>query len=207
MHIAIAGNIGCGKTTLTSMLSEQYDWKAEYESVENNPYLKDFYEDMERWSFHLQVYFLNNRFNQITQIRESGAKVVQDRTIYEDAHIFATNLYKSGRLSKRDFENYMTLFRAMTRYIQAPDLLIYLRADLPKLQKQIKLRGRDYENSISPDYLTSLNEHYEDWIAQYDLGKLLILDVNEMDYANNPEDFAYVKSKVEEHLAQEYSLV
>lgn len=207
MHIAIAGNIGCGKTTLTTMLAEHYGWRAEYESVDNNPYLKDFYGDMERWAFHLQVYFLNNRFNQITEIRESGQKVVQDRTIYEDAFIFATNLYKSGKLSARDFDNYMTLFEAMTRYIQAPDLLIYLKADLPKLQKQISLRGREYENSIPPEYLLNLNEHYDEWIKAYDRGKLLILDVNDLDYANRPEDFQLVCAQLESKLENELTLV
>ncbi|MTI31276.1 deoxynucleoside kinase [Xanthovirga aplysinae] len=207
MHIAIAGNIGCGKTTLTTKLAEHFGWEAAYESVDDNPYLKDFYGDMERWAFHLQVFFLNNRFNQITEIRKSGIKVVQDRSIYEDAYIFATNLHQSSKMSSRDFENYMTLFKAMIPHIQAPDLLIYLRADLPKLLEQIKKRGRGYENAIQPDYLEGLNRHYEDWVANYELGNLLVIDVNDLDYTKRPEDFQFILNQVKTELNQKIKVV
>ena len=167
MHIAIAGNIGSGKTTLTTLLSKHFKWKAHYEDVENNPYLNDFYKEMQRWAFNLQVYFLNSRFRQIIDIKKSGDKYIQDRTIYEDAYIFAPNLHSMGLMSSRDFENYKEIFNLMDGFIEGPDLLIYLRASVPKLVEQIQKRGRDYENSIRLDYLTRLNERYEAWIDEY----------------------------------------
>ncbi|EOZ98606.1 Deoxyadenosine kinase [Indibacter alkaliphilus LW1] len=196
MHIAVSGNIGSGKTTLTTKLAKHYGWQAELEAVDNNPYLADFYEDMKRWSFHLQVYFLNSRFNQIKRIRESGLSVIQDRTIYEDAYIFAANLHKSKLISERDYENYLSLFDSMINFVKAPDLLIYLKADIPKLVGQIEKRGRDYENAIRIDYLKNLNSHYEEWIDSYDKGKLLIVDVNDLDFVANPEDFSQIVEKV-----------
>ncbi len=188
MHIAIAGNIGSGKTTLTGILAKHFKWEPHYEDVETNPYLNSFYEDMQRWSFNLQIYFLNSRFRQIVKIRESGKTIIQDRTIYEDAHIFAPNLHTMGLMSSRDFDNYKSLFDLMATFIKPPDLLIYLRAEVPTLVRQIQKRGRDYENSIRIDYLTRLNERYEAWISAYDIGKLLIVDVDDKDFANNSAD-------------------
>jgi deoxyadenosine/deoxycytidine kinase len=199
-HIAIAGNIGSGKTTLTDLLAKQYKWEARFEDADDNPYLSDFYEDMQRWSFSLQVYFLNSRFKQVVDIRKSGKTVIQDRTIYEDAFIFAPNLHAMGLMSSRDFKNYRSLFSLMSSFIQPPDLLIYLRADVPKLVKQIQLRGRDYENTIRIDYLTRLNERYEAWITDYKLGKLMILDVNDKDFAGNPKDLSEVINKIDAEL-------
>lgn len=195
MHIAIAGNIGSGKTTLTRLLSKHFNWKPNYEDVENNPYLHSFYEDMQRWSFNLQVYFLNSRFRQVVEIRRSGNNVVQDRTIYEDAYIFAPNLHAMNLMSTRDFQNYISLFELMSSFIQAPDLLIYLRATVPTLVDQIQNRGRDYEESIRLDYLKLLNERYENWINGYKLGKLLIIDVDNLDFTK-PEDLSVVIDKV-----------
>ena len=200
MHIAICGNIGSGKTTLAKMLSKHYGWYAELESVEDNPYLADFYEDMKRWSFHLQVYFLNSRFNQIKRIRESKVSTVQDRTIYEDAYIFAANLFKSKFFNERDYASYLTLFESMIQHIEPPDLLIYLKADIPKLVSQIEKRGRDYENAIRLDYLKNLNQHYLEWIGDYNLGRLLIIDVNDMDFVSSPEDFSSIVSKIDVEL-------
>lgn len=200
MHLAVSGNIGSGKTTLTAKLSKHYDWKAEYEAVDNNPYLHDFYEDMSRWSFHLQVYFLNSRFNQIKKIQASTHSTIQDRTIYEDAYIFAANLYKSNLLSKRDYLNYKNLFDSMIVHVKAPDLLIYLKADIPKLVGQIEKRGRTYETTMRIDYLKNLNEHYEEWIGNYKEGKLLIIDVNELDFVERPEDFSDIVQKVEREM-------
>ena len=200
MHIAVSGNIGSGKTTLTEKLAKHYGWKAEFEAVDNNPYLPDFYEDMKRWSFHLQVYFLNSRFNQIKQIQESETPTIQDRTIYEDAYIFAANLFKSGLLTERDYENYQSLFNSMISHVKAPDLLIYLKADIPKLVGQIEKRGRSYETTMRIDYLKNLNTHYEEWIAGYTEGKLLIIDVNNLDFVENPGDFSYVVEKVEREI-------
>jgi deoxyadenosine/deoxycytidine kinase len=188
MHIAIAGNIGSGKTTLTGILAKHFKWEPHYEDVETNPYLNSFYEDMQRWSFNLQIYFLNSRFRQIVQIRESGKTIIQDRTIYEDAHIFAPNLHTMGLMTSRDFDNYKSLFDLMATFIKPPDLLIYLRAEVPTLVRQIQKRGRDYENSIRIDYLTRLNERYEAWISAYEIGKLLIVDVDDKDFANNSAD-------------------
>lgn len=200
MHIAVSGNIGSGKTTLTIKLAKHYGWRAELEAVENNPYLADFYEDMKRWSFHLQVYFLNSRFNQISRIRESGHSVIQDRTIYEDAYIFAANLYKSKLIAERDYENYLNLFPSMINYVKAPDLLIYLKADIPKLVGQIEKRGRNYENAIRIDYLKNLNAHYEDWITGYDKGKLLVIDVNDLDFVSSREDFSSIVQRVDREM-------
>ncbi|PKP10735.1 MAG: deoxynucleoside kinase [Bacteroidetes bacterium HGW-Bacteroidetes-4] len=197
MHIAIAGNIGSGKTTLTRLLSKHYKWEPHYEDVEENPYLNDFYNDMQRWSFNLQIYFLNSRFNQILDIRKSGKTVIQDRTIYEDAHIFAPNLHSMGLLSSRDFDNYFSLFQLMNSLVQPPDLLIYLRASVPTLVSQIQKRGRDYENSIRLDYLKRLNERYEAWIGKYDLGKLLVVDVDNLNFSEKNEDLSYIINKID----------
>ncbi len=197
MHIAIAGNIGSGKTTLAGLLSKHYSWEAHYEDVDDNPYLNDFYEDMQRWSFNLQVYFLNSRLNQILKIRKSGKTIIQDRTIYEDAYIFAPNLHSMGLMSTRDFENYFTLFNLMTSLIQPPDLLIYLRASVPTLVNQIQKRGREYENSIRLDYLKRLNERYEAWIGAYNLGNLLIVDVDNINFPEVKEDLSQVISKID----------
>jgi deoxyadenosine/deoxycytidine kinase len=197
MHIAVAGNIGSGKTTLTTLLANHYRWEAHYEDVDDNPYLNDFYEDMQRWSFNLQVYFLNSRFNQVLSIRQSGKTVIQDRTIYEDAHIFAPNLHAMGLMTTRDFDNYFSLFKLMSKLVEPPNLLIYLRASVPTLVNQIQKRGRDYENTIRLDYLTRLNERYEAWIESYDLGKLLIIDVNNMDFMGNPKDLSFIIDRID----------
>jgi deoxyadenosine/deoxycytidine kinase len=196
MHIAVAGNIGSGKTTLTSLLSKHFGWDAHYEDVEDNPYLNDFYNDMQRWSFNLQIYFLNTRFNQVLSFRRSGKTLVQDRTIYEDAYIFAPNLHAMGLMSTRDFENYFTLFNMLGSLIQPPDLVIYLRASVPTLVKQIQKRGRKYEDNIRLDYLKRLNERYEAWIESYKLGKLLIVDVDTYNFIDKPEDMSVVIDKV-----------
>lgn len=197
MHVAIAGNIGAGKTTLTKLLAKHYKWEAQLEDVVDNPYLDDFYNQMERWSFNLQVYFLNSRFRQVAQIRESGKDIIQDRTIYEDAHIFAPNLHAMGLMTNRDFENYRSLFNLMESFVQGPDLLIYLRSSISNLVSQIHKRGRDYENSISIDYLSRLNERYEAWITDYDKGNLLIIDVDNLDFVDNPEDLGFVLNKID----------
>lgn len=200
MHVAIAGNIGSGKTTLTRLLSKHYKWKAHYEDVEDNPYLDDFYNSMERWSFNLQIYFLNSRFRQILDIRESGKKVIQDRTIYEDAYIFAPNLHAMGLMTNRDYENYRSLFDLMESVTEGPDLLIYLRSSIPNLVNQIHKRGRDYENSISIDYLSRLNERYEAWVHEYDKGNMLIVDVDNLNFVDNPEDLGSVINKIDAEL-------
>lgn len=200
MHISIAGNIGSGKTTLTRLLSKQYKWDAHFEDVDQNPYLNDFYNDMQRWSFNLQIYFLNTRFSQIAEIRKKGKTVIQDRTIYEDAHIFAPNLHAMGLLSTRDFDNYFSLFKLMSSLIQPPDLLIYLRASVPTLVNQIQKRGRDYENTIRIDYLNRLNERYEAWIDNYDLGKLLIIDVDNLNFSEKAEDLSKIINKIDANI-------
>ena len=197
MHIAIAGNIGSGKTTLTTLLSKHYNWKAHFEDADDNPYLNDFYEDMQRWSFNLQIYFLNSRFNQVMEIRKSGKTVIQDRTIFEDAYIFAPNLHAMGLMTTRDFENYISLFNLMNTFIKAPDLLIYLRASVPTLVNQIQKRGRDYENAIRIDYLKRLNERYEAWISTYDQGKMLVIEVDAINFAENPEDLGIIFNKID----------
>ncbi|PKQ43690.1 deoxynucleoside kinase [Confluentibacter flavum] len=197
MHIAIAGNIGAGKTTLTRLLAKHYKWEAQLEDVVDNPYLDDFYNQMERWSFNLQVYFLNSRFRQVLQIRKSGKDIIQDRTIYEDAHIFAPNLHAMGLMTNRDYENYKSLFDLMESLVQGPDVLIYLRSSIPNLVAQIHKRGRDYENSISIDYLSRLNERYEAWIHGYKKGKLLIIDVDKLDFVDKPEDLGHVINTID----------
>lgn len=197
MHIAIAGNIGSGKTTLTGMLAKQFGWEAQFEEVDDNPYLNDFYDDMQRWSFNLQVYFLNKRFNQIIDIRESGRSVIQDRTIYEDAEIFAPNLHAMGLMTTRDFNNYQDLFRLISQFLNPPDLLIYLRASVPTLVRNIQKRGRDYENSIRIDYLKRLNDRYENWITGYNVGKLLIVDVDNNNFPENPEDLGNIINSIQ----------
>jgi deoxyadenosine/deoxycytidine kinase len=196
MHIAIAGNIGSGKTTLTSLLSKHYGWDAHYEDVDDNPYLNDFYKDMQRWSFNLQVYFMKSRFGQVQKIHNGDKNVIQDRTIYEDAFIFAPNLHAMGLMSTRDFDNYSSLFNLMNAFIPAPNLLIYLRSSVPNLVEQIQKRGRDYENSIRLDYLNRLNERYEAWISGYE-NKLLIIDVDDLDFQNNKEDLGKIITKIE----------
>ncbi|TYA58016.1 deoxynucleoside kinase [Formosa maritima] len=197
MHVAIAGNIGAGKTTLTNLLAKHYRWESQLEDVVDNPYLDDFYNQMERWSFNLQVYFLNSRFRQVAQIRESGKDIIQDRTIYEDAHIFAPNLHAMGLMTNRDFENYKSLFDLMESFVQGPDLLIYLRSSISNLVSQIHKRGRDYENSISIDYLSRLNERYEAWIHGYNKGNLLIIDVDNLDFVANPEDLGSIINRID----------
>lgn len=200
MHIAIAGNIGSGKTTLTQMLSRHFRWEAHYEDVEDNPYLEDFYNEMQRWSFNLQIYFLNSRFRQIIEIRKSGKHVIQDRTIYEDAYIFAPNLHAMGLMPKRDFENYLSLFQLMEEFIAPPDLLIYLRASIATLVEQIHKRGREYETNIRIDYLSRLNERYEAWISRYNKGKLLIIDVDKNKFADTKEHFGEIVDRVNAEL-------
>lgn len=197
MHVAIAGNIGAGKTTLTKLLAKHYKWEAQLEDVVDNPYLDDFYNQMERWSFNLQVYFLNSRFRQVLEIHKSGKEIIQDRTIYEDANIFAPNLHAMGLMTNRDFENYSSLFELMESLVKGPDLLIYLRSSIPNLVSQIHKRGRDYENSISIDYLSRLNERYEAWIHGYDKGSLLIVDVDDLDFVDNPEDLGSIITKID----------
>ena len=199
MHIAVAGNIGSGKTTLTGMLAKHFGWEPMYESVENNPYLASFYEDMQRWSFNIQVYFLNSRFRQVIELRKKKKDVIQDRTIYEDAYIFAPNLHDMQLMPTRDFENYTSLFELMTQFLAYPDLLIYLKADIPTLVAQINKRGREYENTIRIDYLQHLNEKYEKWISNYP-GKLLVIDVNTIKFAERAEDFGIVIEKINAEL-------
>lgn len=200
MHIAIAGNIGAGKTTLTKLLAKHYKWNTHYEDTEENPYLNDFYDDMQRWSFNLQIYFLNSRLNQIMQIRESNKTVIQDRTIYEDAYIFAPNLHAMGLMTTRDYENYIDLFDSMMRFVQPPELLIYLRGSIPTLVRQIQKRGRDYEESIRLDYLKRLNERYEAWITSYDKGNLLIIDIDNNNFFEDSEDLGIIINKIDAEL-------
>jgi len=200
MHVAIAGNIGAGKTTLTQLLSKHFKWEAQYEDVLENPYLEDFYIDMSRWSFNLQVYFLNSRFRQILDIRESGKDIIQDRTIYEDAFIFAPNLHAMGLMTNRDYKNYKSLFDLMESVTKAPDLLIYLKSSVPNLVNQIQKRGREYENSISIDYLNKLNERYDEWVRGYDKGNLLIIDVEHINFVDNPEDLGDIINKIDAEL-------
>ncbi|GGX05923.1 deoxynucleoside kinase [Aquimarina muelleri] len=200
MHIAIAGNIGAGKTTLTRLLAKHYKWEAHFEDVLENPYLEDFYNKMERWSFNLQIYFLNSRFRQILEIRESGKDIIQDRTIYEDAYIFAPNLHSMGLMTNRDYENYRSLFDLMEGVVEGPDLLIYLRSSIPNLVNQIHKRGREYENTISIDYLSRLNERYEAWAHDYDKGNLLIVDVDHINFVDNPEDLGNIINRIDAEL-------
>jgi hypothetical protein len=200
MYVAIAGNIGAGKTTLTKLLAKHYKWEPHYEDVVENPYLEDFYNKMERWSFNLQIYFLNSRFRQILQIRESGKKIIQDRTIYEDAYIFAPNLHAMGLMTNRDYENYRSLFDLMESVVKGPDLLIYLRSSIPNLVSQIHKRGREFETTISIDYLSRLNERYEAWIHNYDKSNLLIIDVDVTNFVDNPEDLGNIITKIDAEL-------
>ena len=195
-HVAIAGNIGAGKTTLTTLLAKHFGWKPHYEDVENNPYLYDFYQDMPRWSFNLQVYFLNSRFQQIIDIQKGDHTIIQDRTIYEDAFIFAPNLHAMGLMSSRDFENYRDLFDTVSSLIKAPDLTIYLRATIPTLVNQIQKRGREYEDNLRLDYLKRLNQYYNEWVEKYMAGDLLIIDVDEINFAENQEDLGEVINRV-----------
>ncbi|WP_321319335.1 deoxynucleoside kinase [Labilibaculum sp.] len=200
MHIAVAGNIGAGKTTLAGLLAKHYGWEAHFEDVDENPYLNDFYEDMKRWSFALQIHFLNSRFNQVLSLRKSGKDIIQDRTIYEDAYIFAPNLESMSLMPRRDFDNYLSLFNIMSSLIQPPDLLIYLRASIPTLVSHIQERGRDYEETIRLDYLKRLNERYEAWISGYANGKLLIIDVDNINFLKNPKDLSEVINKIDAQL-------
>lgn len=197
MHIAIAGNIGSGKTTLTTSLAKHYKWEPHFENADDNPYLNDFYNDMQRWSFNLQVYFLNKRFSEIQEIRKNKKNVIQDRTIYEDAYIFAPNLHAMGLMTTRDFESYFSLFKLMESFIQPPDLLIYLRASIPVLVNQISSRGREYEESIRLDYLKRLNERYEAWVSTYDQGKILVVDVDHVNFTEENEDLGKVINKID----------
>ena len=192
MHIAVAGNIGSGKTTLTNLLSKHYKWEPHYEDVDENPYLNDFYSDMQRWSFNLQIYYLNSRFAQIQDIKESGKKIIQDRTIYEDAYIFAPNLHAMGLMTTRDFENYFSLFNLMETFISAPDITIYLRASVPTLVSQIQARGREYEEQIRLDYLKRLNERYEAWISTYNKGRVIVVNVDENKFKEDKEDLGKI---------------
>ena len=199
-HIAIAGNIGAGKTTLCELLSQNFKWEVNYESTDDNPYLEDFYNDMSRWSFNLQIYFLNNRYRQILDIQNGEKTVIQDRSIYEDAHIFAPNLHKMGLMAERDFNNYFDLFKLMSSQVNAPDLLIYLKASVPTLVNHIQKRGRDYESTMSLNYLQRLNDRYEEWIEHYTAGKLLVLSVDELDYKDNEAHRKIVIEQVSEAL-------
>jgi len=199
MHIAIAGNIGCGKTTLTNMLAKHYGWKPRFESVEFNPYLEDFYQDMARWSFNLQIYFLNKRFQDIVEISKSEEYIIQDRTIYEDARIFAPNLHEQGFMSDRDFDNYSDLFNLMMSLVKMPDLMIYIRSSIPNLVAQIQKRGRAYESSMRIDYLQGLNDKYENWIKDYK-GKLLIVPGDTCKFGNNPDDFRWITDRIDAEL-------
>ncbi|HKK89618.1 MAG TPA: deoxynucleoside kinase [Saprospiraceae bacterium] len=199
-HIAIAGNIGAGKTTLCETLSKQFSWEPHYESADNNPYLQDFYHDMQRWSFNLQIFFLNSRYKQILQIQQGESTVIQDRTIYEDAHIFAPNLHEMGLLSKRDFDNYLDLFQTMKSQIRPPDLLIYLKADIPTLVKHIHERGRNYEGNISLEYLKRLNDKYNKWIENYNEGRLLVVPVDNKDLKGNEEHLGELINNIQAEL-------
>ncbi len=200
MHVAIAGNIGSGKTTLTGLIAKHYRWTAHYENVDDNPYLYDFYKDMHRWSFNLQIYFLKSRFNQLVDLKKSNKKIIQDRTIFEDAHIFAPNLHAMGLMTTRDFENYFSLFTIMEEFVKPPDLLIYLRASVPTLVNQIQKRGREYEEAIRLDYLTRLNERYEAWISTYDRGKILIVDVDNNNFHEDAEDLGKILNNIDAEL-------
>lgn len=199
MHIAIAGNIGCGKTTLTKMLAKRYGWTPRFEPVDNNPYLADYYADMKRWSFNLQIYFLSKRFKEVVEISKSDEYIIQDRTIFEDARIFAPNLHEMGLMSDRDFENYTELFDLMMSLVKLPDLMIYIRSDIPNLVNQIGKRGREYEQSMRLDYLKGLNDKYETWIKDYK-GKLIIVNGNETKFEQNPQDFQKITNRIDAEL-------
>ncbi len=199
-HVAIAGNIGAGKTTLSEKLANHYNWDVHYEDANTNPYLSDFYNDMQRWSFNLQIYFLNSRYQQLIEIQNGDKTVIQDRTIYEDAYIFAPNLHDMGLMSKRDFENYFTLFKTMANQVGAPDLMIYLKASISTLVAHIQSRGRDYEGNMSLDYLKRLNDKYERWISNYKAGPLLIIESDDLDFKNSQEDFGKIVQMVDTEL-------
>ncbi|MEL6124148.1 MAG: deoxynucleoside kinase [Bacteroidota bacterium] len=199
-HIAVTGNIGAGKTTLCTKLAQHYDWEVHYEEADNNPYLDDFYHDMKRWSFNLQVYFLNSRYTQLLTLQHGDRVVIQDRTIYEDAYIFAPNLYEMGLMEQRDFNNYFSLFKSMVSQLRAPDLLIYLKASIPTLVSHIQERGRDYEGNMSLDYLRNLNDRYENWIKNYSEGNKLIVNVDDRDLKNNPEHFAEILERIDSQI-------
>jgi deoxyadenosine/deoxycytidine kinase len=199
-HIAVAGNIGAGKSTLTNLLAKNFNWTPQFEDVENNPYLNDFYDDMPRWSFNLQIYFLNSRYQQIIEIKDSPDTIIQDRTIYEDAEIFAPNLHKMGLMSTRDFENYKSLYATIISQIKPPDLMIYLKASIPTLVDNIQKRGRDYEENIRLDYLKRLNEFYELWTTNYTQGKLLVIDCDKLNFVDKEEDLAIIYNKVQAEL-------
>jgi deoxyadenosine/deoxycytidine kinase len=202
MHVAIAGNIGAGKTTLAHLLSKQYGWEVLPEAADTNPYLKDFYEDMPRWAFHVQIYFLTSRFQQVLQIAQYPHDVVQDRTIYEDAYIFARNLHDSGLMNERDYHTYLQMFESVMELVRPPDLLIYLEADLDKLMDQIRQRGRTYEKNISQDYIAALSEHYRQWTSNYDKGSLLVINVNELDYVRRPGDLQLIVQQIDATLSR-----
>ena len=202
LFIAVAGNIGAGKSSLTRLLAERFKWKPYYESVDDNPYLSDFYGDMNRWAFHLQIYFLANRFKSHKEIVESGASVIQDRTIYEDAEIFARNLYEIGKMDERDYTNYVSLFHVMMEYLKPPDLLVYLKASVDTLTRQITKRGRGFEQSIQRSYLEQLNRHYDDWIGHYKIGPLLIIPSDNLDFVSREKDLDYIARLVREALPQ-----
>ena len=189
IFIAIAGNIGTGKTTLTNMLSKRYGWTPHFEAVTDNPYLSDFYANMARWSFPLQIFFLNNRFRAHQETVQGTNSAIQDRSIYEDANIFARNLYEQGQMEERDYKNYLSLYQTMCSFLTPPDLVIYLRKSLPKLKERIELRGRDFEKNIPDEYLANLNRYYDDWLDHYSLGKKLVIDSDHLDFLNNPKDF------------------
>jgi deoxyadenosine/deoxycytidine kinase len=202
LFVAVAGNIGAGKSSLARLLGERFRWKPYFESVDDNPYLSDFYGDMARWSFHLQIYFLANRFKCHKEIVESSESVIQDRSIYEDAEIFARNLYDIGKMTERDYTNYVSLFHVMMEYLKPPDLMIYLRANIDTLVKQISKRGRDFEQGIQRSYLETLNALYEDWIKRYKLGPLLIIESDNLDFVNNKVDLDYILTSVKDRLPQ-----
>lgn len=199
-HIAIAGNIGAGKTTLTELLSKHYRWIPNFEDVDHNPYLMDFYEDMPRWSFNLQIYFLNSRLRQLVEIQQGSETVIQDRTIYEDANIFAPNLHEMGLMSKRDYDNYFEFFQTLKTLVRPPDLMIYLQASVPTLVGQIQKRGREYEENIRLDYLKRLNDYYQKWVGDYKEGRLLILDVDKLKFAEREEDLGEVIRRIDAEL-------
>jgi len=199
-HIAIAGNIGAGKTTLTNLLAKNFNWEPQLEEVDNNPYLNDFYEDMPRWSFNLQIFFLNSRYKQIIDLQKQDKPIIQDRTIYEDAEIFAPNLHAMGLMSSRDFNNYKSLYSSIISQIQPPDLMIYMKASIPTLVDNIQKRGRDYEDSIRLDYLKKLNEFYNSWINGYKMGKLLVIDCDKLNFVDNKDDLAEIYNKVQAEL-------
>lgn len=206
-HVAVVGNIGSGKTSLTRMLSGHFNWKAQFESVDDNPYLADFYADMEKWAFHLQIFFLNSRYQQVKHIQSSEIPVIQDRTIYEDAHIFARNLHLTGVLNDRDFSNYKSIYDSITQTVTPPDLLIYLKADIPKLLHQIQKRGRGYESDIPQEYLESLNTLYHDWIGSYTNSEVITFDMNDMDFVGHASDFSYIVDQIEQRMGETVSLV